>query len=245
MLITSTTPRTPQALRDELAYADQHLVTTPMKSRIPTMTMADAMVKATTEKKDVTFHAQVVLVKHIPNTYGTMTALMCGAQLNDGRTCRRSVMLNQSCKNGHAPHLQTLGHDKDTRYEFKVCARDLSASDEAASFSVVLVLFDNCMLTLTEGIPAKTMRGSTESEKSNFVKHIVGLVPEPKNMEDHGFTQFALAMTEELKDDDDPIQAYRNFYMLDKATFAAWKHRDKPEWWDEELADYDKRISGQ
>ena len=139
------------------------------------MTMADAMVKATTEKKDVTFHAQVVLVKHIPNTYGTMTALMCGAQLNDGRTCRRSVMLNQSCKNGHAPHLQTLGHDKDTRYEFKVCARDLSASDEAASFSVVLVLFDNCMLTLTEGIPAKTMRGLTESEKSNFIKHIVGL----------------------------------------------------------------------
>jgi hypothetical protein len=70
-------------------------------------------------------------------------------------------------------------------------------------------------------------------------------LPDPEHMEDHGFTQFALAMTEELKDDDDPIQAYRNFYMLDKATFAAWKHRDKPEWWDEELADYDKRISGQ
>ena len=70
-------------------------------------------------------------------------------------------------------------------------------------------------------------------------------LPEPKNMEDHGFTPFALAMTEELKDDSDPIQAYRNFYMLDKATFANWKFRDKPHWWDEELADYDKRISGQ
>jgi len=68
-------------------------------------------------------------------------------------------------------------------------------------------------------------------------------LPEPKNMEDHGFTTFALAMTEELKDYGDPIQSYRNFYMLDKATFASWKHRDKPYWWDESLADYDQRIS--
>ena len=35
VLVTSTTPGTPQPLRDELAYADKHLVTTPMKSRIP------------------------------------------------------------------------------------------------------------------------------------------------------------------------------------------------------------------
>lgn len=68
-------------------------------------------------------------------------------------------------------------------------------------------------------------------------------LPEPKNMEDHGFTTFALAMTEELKDINDPIQSYRNFYMLDKATFAEWKHRDKPDWWDEDIADYEQRIS--
>jgi hypothetical protein len=68
-------------------------------------------------------------------------------------------------------------------------------------------------------------------------------LPEPQHMEDHGFTTFALAMTEELKDYDNPIQSYRNFYMLDKATFAEWKHREKPHWWDEELADYNNRIS--
>jgi hypothetical protein len=68
-------------------------------------------------------------------------------------------------------------------------------------------------------------------------------LPEPKHMEDHGFTKFALAMTEELKDDDDPIQSYRNFYMLDKATFAKFKHREFPPWWDHELADYEQRIS--
>lgn len=68
-------------------------------------------------------------------------------------------------------------------------------------------------------------------------------LPEPKNMEDHGFTTFALAMTEELKDYDNPIDSYRMFYMLDKATFAEWKHRDFPPWWDNELADYEQRIS--
>ena len=68
-------------------------------------------------------------------------------------------------------------------------------------------------------------------------------LPEPEHMEDHGFTQFALAMTEELKDDDNPVQAYRNFYMLDKATFATYKHREFPPWWDHELADYEQRIS--
>ena len=57
--------------------------------------------------------------------------------------------------------------------------------------------------------------------------------------------QAALAMPEELKDYSNPIQSYRDYYHLDKATFASWKYRDKPHWWDEELADYDKRISGQ
>ena len=68
-------------------------------------------------------------------------------------------------------------------------------------------------------------------------------LPEPKHMEDHGFTTFALAMTEELKDYDNPIDSYRAFYMLDKATFAEWTHRDKPDWWDESLADYEQRIT--
>lgn len=67
---------------------------------------------------------------------------------------------------------------------------------------------------------------------------------------DKGFTKFALAMgalkekRPELVKEDDPIWSYRNFYMLDKATFASWKYREKPPWWNEELANYDERISG-
>jgi len=73
---------------------------------------------------------------------------------------------------------------------------------------------------------------------------VINNLPEPKYMKDIGFTTFGLAMPDQLKDYDDPIGSYRKFYMLDKATFASWKHRDKPYWWDESLAMYDERITG-
>lgn len=72
---------------------------------------------------------------------------------------------------------------------------------------------------------------------------VINKLPDPKHMEDVGLTPFAMAMPEELKDYEDPVQSYRNYYMLDKATFASWKYRDKPDWWEEELADYEQRIT--
>lgn len=72
---------------------------------------------------------------------------------------------------------------------------------------------------------------------------IVNKLPDPQNMEDIGLTTFGLAMPEDLKDYNDPVGSYRKFYMLDKATFASWKYRSKPDWWDESLASYDKRIT--
>lgn len=74
---------------------------------------------------------------------------------------------------------------------------------------------------------------------------VLNNLPDPKHIKDIGFTQFALAMPDELKDYENPIQSYRDFYHLDKATFATWKHRSPPDWWDEELADRENRISGQ
>jgi hypothetical protein len=73
---------------------------------------------------------------------------------------------------------------------------------------------------------------------------VINNLPEPQHMKDIGFTTFGLAMPDQLKDYDDPIGSYRKFYMLDKATFASWKHRNKPYWWDESLAMYDERITG-
>jgi hypothetical protein len=39
------------------------------------------------------------------------------------------------------------------------------------------------------------------------------------------------------------VDAYRRFYHKDKATFASWKYRDKPPWWNEEEASYEERIT--
>ena len=72
---------------------------------------------------------------------------------------------------------------------------------------------------------------------------VINNLPLPTRMERLGFTEFGLAMPDVLKDYDNPIQSYRDYYHLDKATFASWKYREKPSWWNEDYADYDKRIT--
>lgn len=75
------------------------------------------------------------------------------------------------------------------------------------------------------------------------IVEVVNKLPEPQNMPRLGQTPFLMAMPDELKNEDDVIQSYRDYYHLDKATFAQWKYRDKPYWWDEDFADYEKRIT--
>lgn len=79
--------------------------------------------------------------------------------------------------------------------------------------------------------------------KSHKALDVINSLPEPKNMPRLGFTTFGLAMPDVLKDYDNPIQSYRDYYHLDKGTFASWSHRERPPWWDDELADYEKRIT--
>jgi len=79
--------------------------------------------------------------------------------------------------------------------------------------------------------------------KVHKTAELLRTLPEPKHIQRVGFTTFGLAMPDELKDYDNPIQSYRNYYMLDKGTFASWSHREKPSWWDEDLADYENRIT--
>ncbi len=45
-----------------------------------------------------------------------------------------------------------------------------------------------------------------------------------------GLTPFAQAMPDVYKVANDPIQAYRNFYIGDKAKFAKWTRRNPPDW---------------
>jgi len=75
------------------------------------------------------------------------------------------------------------------------------------------------------------------------VVEVINRLPEPKNMTRLGMTEFLLAMPDELKLEGNPILSYRNYYHLDKATFAKWSYREKPHWWNEDYADYEKRIT--
>jgi hypothetical protein len=75
------------------------------------------------------------------------------------------------------------------------------------------------------------------------IAQVVNKLPEPVNMPRKGFTTFGLAMPDELKDYDNPIQSYRDYYHLDKGTFAEWKYRERPPWWSDDYADYEKRIT--
>lgn len=50
---------------------------------------------------------------------------------------------------------------------------------------------------------------------------------------DLGLTKLPLCMPE-MYHHEDPVEAYRRFYVYDKATFAVWKYRPPPEWWPHE-----------
>ena len=79
-----------------------------------------------------------------------------------------------------------------------------------------------------------------KSHKS--VHDVILKLPEPIHLSRNGLTPFAQAMPESLKTQD-AVEAYRKFYHKDKATFASWKHRNKPRWWNEIEADYKERIT--
>ena len=56
------------------------------------------------------------------------------------------------------------------------------------------------------------------------------LAAPPKKLKATGLTQLPQAMGEEFKVKDDPIQAYRNYYLGPKAAFAKWTNRTTPDW---------------
>lgn len=55
----------------------------------------------------------------------------------------------------------------------------------------------------------------------------------PTNITDVGFTPPAQAMPDHCKKED-PIAAYRTYYRLEKKSFASWKKRAVPDWFESE-----------
>ena len=74
------------------------------------------------------------------------------------------------------------------------------------------------------------------------VYEVILKLPDPLHLPRTGLTPFAQAMPDELKGEDG-VEAYRKFYHKDKATFASWKYREKPPWWNEKEASYNERIT--
>ena len=46
-------------------------------------------------------------------------------------------------------------------------------------------------------------------------------------------TPFVLAMPEQYKNLEDPVQSYRD-YLLNEKGYAVWKHNNEPDWWNHE-----------
>jgi hypothetical protein len=64
-------------------------------------------------------------------------------------------------------------------------------------------------------------------------------LPEPQRLTCEGLTPFAQAMPDEYRSPD-PVDAYRHYYMGEKANMAVWRKRGKPDWWDDMLVTYSK-----
>lgn len=58
---------------------------------------------------------------------------------------------------------------------------------------------------------------------------------EPPPLADLGLTEFAQAMPEAYRVPGDAVQAYRRFYLGEKAHFATWTRRRTPRWFVEGL----------
>lgn len=52
----------------------------------------------------------------------------------------------------------------------------------------------------------------------------------PKNLKSSTLTPFAQAMPDEYQNENDPIAAYRAFYLGSKKRFATWTKREVPDW---------------
>ena len=52
----------------------------------------------------------------------------------------------------------------------------------------------------------------------------------PKNIVDNGWVDPPQCMPDHCKKPD-TIDAYRNYYLTEKASFSTWKYTNKPKWW--------------
>lgn len=58
-------------------------------------------------------------------------------------------------------------------------------------------------------------------------------LPDLKNLPSLGLTPFAQAMPDAYKVEGNAVEAYRKYYINDKAPIASWKNQNIPYWWEQ------------
>ena len=66
----------------------------------------------------------------------------------------------------------------------------------------------------------------------NQIRTLVYKNHNKNNSKDH--TPFVLAMPEQYKNPENPVQSYRD-YLLNEKGYAVWKHNNEPDWWDHDI----------
>ena len=61
-------------------------------------------------------------------------------------------------------------------------------------------------------------------------KYIDDLMLNLPDIEDKGFSEPRQAMPDIYKDENDSLEAYRNYYFFEKVDLHSWKNREKPFW---------------
>lgn len=64
-------------------------------------------------------------------------------------------------------------------------------------------------------------------------KYAYDLLENLPSLEDKGFTTPKLAMPDSYKDEREPVDSYRTYYLYDKQHLYAWKKRNIPKWIEE------------
>ena len=91
----------------------------------------------------------------------------------------------------------------------------------------------DCLFRLFRMVSAEyTLRYSNGEFKVHKSWDKLGKILEvaPKNIEDNGWPDPPQCMPDPCKHSD-TVDAYRNYYLVEKASFATWNYSQQPEWW--------------
>lgn len=74
-------------------------------------------------------------------------------------------------------------------------------------------------------------RYKKEHKCKTVITFLSGIMPLLPNL---NLTPFAIAMKNEYKISNNPIECYRNYYLKDKIRFAKWNYSSQPSWWSQD-----------